>query len=63
MTGCTLHMQSEVYLSKDSHCNYKITATHATMRHLIRRVEGFGHKLFVDSFVSSHTVFDYVATR
>jgi hypothetical protein len=63
MTGCTLHMQNEVYLSKDSHCNYKITATPATMRHLIRRVGGVGNKLFVDSFFSSYTVFDYLASR
>jgi len=58
-----LHIQNEVYLSKDSHCIYKITATPATMRHLIRRVEGVGHQLFVDSFFSSHTVFDYLTIR
>lgn len=63
MTGCTLHMQNEVYLSEDSHCSYKIIATRATMRHLTRRVEGVGHKLFVDSFFSSHTVCDYLASR
>jgi len=63
MTGCTLHMQNEVYLSKDVHCNYKITTTCAAMRHLIRRVEGVEHKLFVDSFFSSHTVYDYLASR
>ena len=55
-------MQNGVYLSKVSHYKYKITAICATVRHLTRRVEVVGRKLFVDSF-SSHIVFDYLASR
>jgi hypothetical protein len=48
-----------VYLGKDSHCaTDDITATHATARHLTRRVEGLGHKLFMDNFFSSPRLFD-----
>ena len=35
-----------------------MTATHATVRHLTCRVEGLGHKLFMDSFFSSPRFFD-----
>ena len=34
-----------------------ITA-HATVRHLTRRFEGLGHKLFMDNFFSSPRLFD-----
>ena len=40
-----------VYLGKDSQsATVDMTATHATGRHLTRRVEGLGHKLFMDNF-------------
>jgi hypothetical protein len=43
-----------VYLGKDLHsATDDITATQATVRHLNRRVEGVGHKLFMDNFFSS----------
>jgi len=35
-----------------------MTATHATARHLTHRVEGLGHKLFMDNFFSSPKLFD-----
>jgi hypothetical protein len=40
-----------------------MTATHAVMRVLARRVTGVGHKLFVDSFFSSAGLFDDLHTR
>ena len=35
-----------------------MTTTHATVRHLTCRVEGLGHKLFLDNFFSSPRLFD-----
>ena len=48
----------KVYLGRDS-CSATddMTATHATMRHLTCRVEGLGHKLFMDNFFSSPRLF------
>jgi hypothetical protein len=40
-----------------------MTATPATVRHLTRRVEGLGHKLFVDNFFSSLRLFDDLERR
>jgi len=43
-----------VYLGTDSHSTTDdMTATHATARHLNCRVEGLGHKIFMDNFFSS----------
>jgi len=48
-----------VYLSKDSHsANNDMTATHATFKHLTCRVEGVGHKTFMDNFFSSPRLFN-----
>jgi len=42
-----------VYLGKDSRsATDDMTATHATVRHLTCRVEGLGHKLFMDNFIA-----------
>ena len=47
-----------VYLGKDSHCaTDDMTATEATVRHLTCRVEGLGHKMFMDNFVSFPRLF------
>jgi len=35
-----------------------MTATHATVRHLTSRVQGLGHKIFMDNFFSSPRIFD-----
>jgi len=35
-----------------------MTATHTTVRHLTSRVEGLGHKIFMDNFFSSPRLFD-----
>jgi len=44
----------KVYLGRDSHsATDDMTATHATVRHLTSRVEGLGHKIFMDNFFSA----------
>ena len=40
-----------------------MTATHATVRHLTSRVEGLGHKIFMDNFFSSPRLFDGLDRR
>jgi len=48
-----------VYFGRDSHSTTdNMTAIHATVRHLICRVEGLGHKIFMDNFFSSSRLFD-----
>ena len=56
-SGYTYDMK--VYLGRNS-CSApdNMTATHATVRHLTCRVEGLGHKLFMDNFFSSPRLFD-----
>ena len=52
-------MCHRVYLGKDSQsATDDMTATHATVRHLTSRVEGLGHKLFMDNFFSLPRLFD-----
>jgi hypothetical protein len=40
-----------------------LTAAHAAVRSLAKRVEGVGHKLYMDSFFSSPDLFDDLHTR
>jgi hypothetical protein len=48
-----------LYLGEDLHsANDDMTATHATVRHLTCRVEGLGHKTYMDNFFSSLRLFD-----
>jgi len=61
-TGYTHDMN--VYLSKDrQRAAQHLTATHATLINLTRGVEGFGHKLYMDNFVSSPDLFDDLAQK
>ena len=54
---CTYDMR--VYLGRDSHSTTdNMTVTHAAFRHLTCRVEGLGHKIFMDSLFSSPRLFD-----
>ena len=48
-----------VYLGRASHSAADdMTATHATVRYLTGRVEGLGHKIFMDNFFSFPRLFD-----
>jgi len=50
------------YLGKDRQSAAQhLTATHATVTNLTRGVEGFGHKLYMDNFISSPDLFDNLA--
>jgi len=52
-----------MYLGRDSHSATDMTATHAIVRHLTSRVEGLGHKIFMDNFFSSPRLFDDLERR
>ena len=52
------------YLGRGSHsATDDMTATHATVRHLTSRVQGLGHKIFMDNFFSSPRLFDDLDRR
>jgi len=54
----------QVYLDRDSHSvTDDMTATHTTVRHLTSRVEGLGHKIFMDNFFSFPRLFDDLERR
>ena len=56
-TGYTYDMK--VYLGKDRQWMAQhVTATHATVTDLTRKIEGHGHKLYMDNFFSSPELFD-----
>jgi len=56
-SGYTYDMR--VYLGKDSDsATDDMSATHATVRLLTNRIEGLGHKIFMDNFFSSPRLFD-----
>ena len=49
----------KVYLGKDRQRTAQhVTATHATVTELTRKIEGRGHKLYMDNFFSSPELFD-----
>jgi len=61
-SGYTYDMS--VYLGQDSRsATDSMTVAHATVRHFTRRVEGLGHKIFMDKFFSSPRLFDDLETH
>jgi hypothetical protein len=51
----------KVYLGRDwTHADQEVTATHAMITDLCRRIEGVGH---MDNFLSSPDLFDELATK
>jgi len=61
-SGYTYDMR--VYLGRGSHFSTdNMTVTHATVKHLTSRVEGLGHKIFMDNFFSSPRLFDDLDRR
>ena len=56
-TGYTYDMK--VYLGRDRQCTAQhVTATHATVTELMRKIEGREYKLYMDNFFSSPELFD-----
>jgi len=48
-----------VYLGKQQqHAPAQITATNGTVLQVVRRVEGLGHKIFMDNCFTSPALFD-----
>ena len=61
-TGYTYDMN--VYLSKErQRAEQHLTATHSTVTSLTKGVEGFGHKLYMDSFFSSPDLYNDLAQK
>ena len=53
-----------VYLGRDSHSAIDdMTTTHAAVGYLTFRVDGLGHKIFMDDFFSSARLFDDLDRR
>jgi hypothetical protein len=53
-----------VYLGKHrQHATAQLTATHGTVLQVIRRVEGLGPKVFMDSYFTSPVLFDDLFQR
>ena len=54
----------KIYLGKDRQRTAQhVTATRATVTELTRKIEGHGHKLYMDNFFSSPELFDDLANK
>ena len=61
-TGYTYNIK--LYLGEDEQLTSQhLTAQHATVRELTKKVEGRGHKLYMDSFFSSPDLFDELTKK
>jgi len=61
-SGYTYDMRG--YFGRFSHsATDDMTGTHATVRHLTSRVQGLGHKIFMDNFFMSPRLFDDLDRR
>ena len=61
-SGYTYDMR--VYLGRYSHsATDEMIAQHTAVRHLTCRVEGLGHKIFIDNFFSSPRLFNDLDRR
>ena len=61
-TGYTYDMT--VYLGRDRQRTAQhLTATHATVSELTKKIQGRGHKLYMDNYFSSPDLFDDLATK
>ena len=62
LTGYRYDMK--VYLGKDTQrMAQHVTATHQTVTELKRKIEGHGHKLYMDNFFSSPELFNDLAKK
>jgi len=53
-----------IYLVRDrQRAAQHLTATHNTVANLTRGLKGFGHKLYMDNFVSSPDLYDDLAQK
>ena len=53
-----------VHLGRDRHRTVQhLTETHATVSELTKKIQGRGHKLYMDNYFSSPDLFDDLATK
>ena len=53
-----------VYLDRDGQCTaHHLTATHAIVSELTKKIQGHGQKLYMDNYFSSPDLFDDLAMK